>query len=100
MHEEEDDIQDEAARRRALQELKRRIIQKVQASEDDVLLESVFEMIEDAEGDFMDGNKDPEEVEAAEQDYERPGNRKRPPPIHQKYKNDAESWLEGLGRQD
>jgi hypothetical protein len=95
---EEEEEFDPAERKRLLQDLKGQVIRKVNAIQDPVLLESLLETIDDAGSDIMEGNKDPELVEAAEVDLEHPDNRKKPAPINQRYKNDADSWLDGLGR--
>lgn len=99
MHdEEEDDIHDDPqARRRALQDLRRQIISRVNASEDIVLLESLLEMIEDAESDIMEAERDPEQVEAAEQ-TDVHGKKKIPPPLNRPNQNTVDNWLDQLGR--
>lgn len=99
MHdEEEDDIHDDPqARRRALQDLRRQIISRVNASEDIVLLESLLEMIEDAESDIMEAERDPEQVEAAEHS-DSPGKKKIPPPLNRPNQNTVDNWLDQLGR--
>jgi hypothetical protein len=98
MIDEEDEGFDHAAHKRLLQDLKRQVMRKVDAVQDEVLLQAVLEMLTDAEIDFMDGEKDPELVEASEIDLEHPDNRRKPAPINQKNKNNADSWLDGLGR--
>ena len=96
--EEEEDI-NPAARKIALQNLKRQVMRKVDAVQDEVLLQSIMELIEDSEGDLMEGEKDPELVEeASEHDRMHPDNKRKPAPIHQPNKNNANDWLEGLGR--
>jgi hypothetical protein len=97
---EEDESFDPVAHQRMLQDLKRQIMRKLDPVDDEVLLQAVLEMVTDAEMDIMEGDKDPELAAAAEFDDDllHPDNRKRPAPIHQKNKNDADSWLDGLGR--
>ena len=95
--EEEDDGPDPQAQRRALQDLRRQIISRVNASEDIVLLESLLEMIEDAESDIMEAERDPEQVEAAEQ-VDAHGKKKIPPPLNRPNQNTVDNWLDGLGR--
>jgi hypothetical protein len=97
MRDEEEEL-DEAGRRRQLQDLKRQVMRKVDGITDPFLLESILEMIEDAEGDLMEGEKDPEIVAASENDREHPDNRTKPAPINRPAQNDADSWLDGLGR--
>lgn len=89
---------DDAERRRQIQDLKRQVIRKVDGLKDPILLASILELIEDAEGDFMDAEKDPEIVEASLNERDHPGNRTKAAPINRPNKSDADSWLDGLGR--
>lgn len=96
---EEDDNFDPAERKRLLQDLKRQVVSKVNGIDDEVLLQSILEMIVDAQSDIMEGEKDPELSEAASIfDEMHPENKRKPAPVNQKPKNDADSWLDGLGR--
>lgn len=95
---EENENFDPIERKRAMQELKRQVIARVNGSDDDVLLQAVLEMIVDAENDIMEGEKNPELANDSEFDEMHPDNRRKPAPVHQKPKNDADSWLDGLGR--
>jgi hypothetical protein len=95
---EDEEATDPQAQRRALQDLKRQVMRKVDGITDPFLLQSILEMIEDAEGDLMDGNQDPEEIEAAESRHEHPDNRKLPPPVNKPPQNTLDNWLDGLGR--
>jgi hypothetical protein len=98
MLEEEDDDRDPQAQKRALQDLKRQVMRRVDGIADPYLLQSILEMIEDAEGDLMEGNKDPEEVDASNVDRDHPDNRTLPPPINRANQNTLDNWLDGLGR--
>ena len=96
---EEEEYSNPAARKAALQNLKRQVMRKVDGVQDEVLLQSILELIEDSEGDLMEGEKDPELAEeASEHDRMHPDNKRKPAPIHQPNKNNANDWLEGLGR--
>lgn len=98
MFDEEDETPDPQAQRRALQDLKRQVMRKVDTLQDSFLLEAILEMIADAEGDLMEGEQDPEEAAAAEHTQERPNNRKHPPPLNRPNQNTVDNWLDGLGR--
>ncbi len=89
---------DDAERRRQIQDLKRQVIRKIDGLKDPILLSSILELIEDAESDFMDAEKDPEIVEASPNERDHPGNRTKAAPINRPNKSDADSWLDGLGR--
>ncbi|MBK9449296.1 MAG: hypothetical protein IPN95_07740 [Bacteroidetes bacterium] len=89
---------DDAERRRQIQDLKRQVIRKIDGLKDPILLSSILELIEDAESDFMDAEKDPEIVEASLNERDHPGNRTKAAPINRPNKSDADSWLDGLGR--
>ena len=89
---------DDAERRRQIQDLKRQVIRKIDGLKDTILLSSILELIEDAESDFMDAEKDPEIVEASLNERDHPGNRTKAAPINRPNKSDADSWLDGLGR--
>lgn len=98
-HEEEhEEIIDDATRKRQIQDLKRQVIRKVDGLTDPILLASILELIEDAESDFMDAEKDPEIVEASLNERDHPGNRTKAAPVNRPPQNDADSWLDGLGR--
>ena len=85
---EEEEYTNPAARKLALQNLKRQVMRKVDAVQDEVLLQSILELIEDSEGDLMEGEKDPELVEeASEHDRMHPDNRRKPAPINQDRKS-------------
>jgi hypothetical protein len=85
-------------RKRALLELKRQVVRKVDSIQDEILLQSILELINDAEVDYMDAEKDPELVAASEIDLEHPDNKRRPAPVNQPNKNNSSDWLDGLGR--
>lgn len=98
MRDEEEEIMDDATQRRQLQDLKRQVIRKIDGITDPFLLATIMEMIDDAESDLMDGEKDPEIVEASLNERDHPGNRTKAAPINRPNKSDADSWLDGLGR--
>lgn len=75
-----------------MQELKRQIMRKLDKVEDRVLLDSILEMLNDHD------SEEDEEGEEATSSVEREDNRKLPPPTTRRFKDDAESWLDGLGR--
>ncbi len=94
MEEEQDPIE----RKRMLQDMRREITRRLEGIQDEFLLNSVLEMLDDAESDLMEGEKDPELVEASEYDQMHPDNRRKPAPINRPNKNNADDWLDGLGR--
>ena len=94
---EEEEI-DDYAKKRQVQDLKRQVLRKVDGIQDFFLLTAIMELIEDSEGDLMEGEKDPEIVQAAEQERDHHGNRTNLAPVNRPPKNDADSWLDGLGR--
>ena len=76
-----------------MQELKRQIIRKLDKIEDEVLLNSVLEMLND-----QDGDEEEEEVADSGNWRDRKDNRTLPPPMDKRHKSDADSWLDTLGR--
>jgi hypothetical protein len=62
---EEKEGPDPIERKRMLQDMRREISRKIEGIQDEYLLNAVLELIEDAEGDLMEGEKNPELVEAS-----------------------------------
>lgn len=75
-----------------MQELKRQIMRKLDHVDDEILLSSILEMLND-----HDNDEEQDEVEERSV-LDREDNRTLPPPIDRRYKGDADSWLDSLGR--
>lgn len=97
-HEDEEEVLDDAGRKRQLQELKRQVMRKVEGIQDPILLALILETIKDSEGDPMEGGKGAEISDTFEEDRNHPENRTREAPINRPRKSDADTWLESLGR--
>ncbi len=76
-----------------MQDLIRQIKRKLDKVEDQVVLNSILEILND-----HDNEEDEVASAEASDSIEREGNRKLPPPTKRRYESDADSWLDTLGR--
>jgi hypothetical protein len=77
-----------------IQELKRSIMRRLDKIEDEILLQSILETLEDFEAEQEQEDEEAETLGSRD----RSDNKTIPPPINKHLRNDADSWLDGLGR--